>query len=163
MICTTRAAIIAVLFMLLTSIMCGLVGCLIGNIMCAGFIDRTNSLARAPNIKGTPNEHLGTRFDSSLASEKRHCASCTKSVSNKHLGTVTYRFQHTQEYDRLFNSQGSCNKYLENPVRIPRSSEEFDCLYAFLKELSLVMEWRKRLGPYKYKAPDSNVSWIEGG
>ena len=50
--------------MLLTSIMCGLVGCLIGRLGCKviGYIAQTNPRVRVTNTKGTSSEHLAGRL-----------------------------------------------------------------------------------------------------
>ena len=142
--------------MLLTSIMCGLVGYLIGHLACTGFIGRMNPRARLPNTKGTSHKYLGTGFDSFPASEEYSPAPNPKGVPDEHLGTGLHGYQSSEEYDHLYNSKSVCDKYRYTPIRASMSSEQFHCVYVIIRELFLVIDYRERHHEYEHETPDSN-------
>ena len=62
--------------------------------------------------------------------------------------TGLHGYQSSEEYYRLYNSKGVCNKYqFEHPLRHPdRYSEEYYCLYVIFQELVFAMEYRNCFG-----------------
>ncbi|KAG0138822.1 hypothetical protein HOY82DRAFT_544937 [Tuber indicum] len=121
--------------MLLTNIMCGLVG------------SRMNPRVRAPDTKGASHEHLGTGSYSSIApepykaSELYNRAPGTEGSSDKRLGTGYHGLQHSEEYIRLYSSGGACTKYLDTPLEIPMSPEQFECTHVLVRQLFLTMDF----------------------
>ena len=84
--------------MLLTGIMCGLVG-LIGRLVCTGFIAQTNARVRVTNTKCTSSKHLGNGIQSSPTSKEYGGSPNTKGTSDGHLDTGLRILQSSKEYN----------------------------------------------------------------
>ena len=127
--------------------MCGLVGCLVGTLVCTSFTGRMNPRACVPNTKGSSHESLGTRFDSFSGSEENNRAPNTKGVADEHLFDIgSHGYQYSEEYNRLFYSKGACYKHRDTKIGAYTLSEEYYCLHILSQEIFLVMEYLKRIG-----------------
>ena len=57
-------------------------------------------------------------------------------------------YQSSEEYNRLYNPKGVCNKYQfeHPPIHPDMYSEEYFCPHVIFQELALAMEYRKCFG-----------------